>query len=160
MLVRKFEERDAGRVAQIIFESFRTFLGERMNGEKPESEQYWIECSYGESGYQQTRAFVAEENGTVIGYICVSANTKSGLGILQVIGVDPGVFAKGCGRALFEAAEAFWRERNMRKIYTCTSHINTRAQAFYKKMGFIEEGRLRDHFRKGVDEIQLAKFYK
>ena len=160
MPVRKFENRDAGRVAQIMFESFRSFLGERMRNGKPEPEEYWISCSRGETGHSITRAFVAEENGTVIGYICVSANTKSGLGVLHMIGVDPAVFAKGCGRALFEAAETFWRELHMRKIHTCTSHINTRAQAFYKKMGFVEEGRLRDHFFKGVDEIQLAKFYE
>ena len=30
---------------------------------------------------------------------------------------------------------------------------------FYKKLGFIEEGRLKDHFHKGLDEIQLGKFY-
>lgn len=161
MQVRKFEKGDAGRVAQIMFESFRTFLGERMRDDKPEPEERWISCSSGETtGHSITRAFVAEENGRIIGYICVSGDTKSGLGVLHVIGVDPTVFSKGCGRALFEAAEAFWRDLHMRKIYTCTSHINTRAQAFYKKMGFIEEGRLRDHFFKGVDEIQLAKFYE
>ena len=96
----------------------------------------------------------------MIGYLCVSANTKCGLGVLNVTGVDPDTFSKGCGRALFHAAESFWKELKMRKIYTCTSHINLRAQAFYKKMGFAEEGRLKDHFYKGVDEIQLAKFYE
>lgn len=160
MLVRKFENSDAGRVAKIMFESFRSFLGARMRSDKPESEQYWINSSSGENGHSVTRAFVAEENGVVIGYIRVSADTNSGLGILHVIGVDPSVFSQGCGRALFQAAETFWHDLHMRKIHTCTSHINIRAQAFYKKMGFVEEGRLRDHFFKGVDEIQLAKFYE
>ena len=160
MQVREFEERDAGQVARIMFESFRTFLGERMEKDAPESEAYWIRCSSGKTEHSVTRSFVAEDGGMVIGYLCVSANTKCGLGVLNVIGVDPDTFSKGCGRALFHAAESFWKELKMRKIYTCTSHINLRAQAFYKKMGFAEEGRLKDHFYKGVDEIQLAKFYE
>ena len=45
MQVREFEERDAGQVARIMFESFRTFLGERMEKDAPESEAYWIRCS-------------------------------------------------------------------------------------------------------------------
>lgn len=160
MQVREFEERDAGQVARIMFESFRTFLGERMEKDAPESEAYWIRCSSGKTEHSVTRSFVAEDGGRVIGYLCVSANTKCGLGVLNVIGVDQDTFSKGCGRALFHAAESFWKELKMRKIYTCTSHINLRAQAFYKKMGFAEEGRLKDHFYKGVDEIQLAKFYE
>lgn len=47
MQVREFEERDAGQVARIMFESFRTFLGERMEKDAPESEAYWIRCSSG-----------------------------------------------------------------------------------------------------------------
>ena len=135
MLVRDFEERDAGQVARIMFESFKTFLGERMKESRPEPEAYWIRCSSEKTERSITRSFVAETDGRVIGYLCVSADTRSGLGILHRIGVDPEVFARGCGRALFHAAELFWKELKMRKIYTCTSHI-------------------------GVDEIQLAKFYE
>ena len=51
------------------------------------------------------------------------------------------------------------QEKRMRKVYTCTSHINQRALAFYKSLGFEEEGLLKSHFFEGIDEIQLAKFY-
>lgn len=140
MQVREFEERDAGQVARIMFESFRTFLGERMEKDAPESEAYWIRCSSGKTEHSVTRSFVAEDGGRVIGYLCVSANTKCGLGVLNVIGVDPDTFSKGCGRALFHAAESFWKELKMRKIYTCTSHINLRAQAFYKRWDLPRRG--------------------
>jgi len=156
--IRRFEKRDAKSVARIMFESFKTFLGDRIK--EPETEEHWIQASSGSSPSFITRAWVAESEGKVVGYLCVTANLKRGLGTLNVIGVDPNCFAKGCGSALFAAADAFWRSHDMRKIYTCTSHINLRAQAYYKKMGFVEEGRLKDHFFDGVDEIQLAKFMK
>ncbi|OQA87898.1 MAG: putative acetyltransferase [Lentisphaerae bacterium ADurb.Bin242] len=156
--VRNFEERDAERVARIMFESFKTFLGDRIK--EPETPDYWIQCSTRDFAHSVTRSFVAESDGKVIGYLCATANTKNGLGTLNVIGVDPACFAQGCGSALFAAADAFWRGLGMRKIYTCTSHVNLRAQAYYKKMGFVEEGRLKDHFHEGIDEIQLSKFMK
>ena len=60
MQVREFEERDAGQVARIMFESFRTFLGERMEKDAPESEAYWIRCSSGKTEHSVTRSFVAQ----------------------------------------------------------------------------------------------------
>ena len=157
--IRPFEERDAAAVSRVMFESFRTFLGDRM-GDRPAPPDYWIRNAVRTGENLVGAAFVAEEAGQVIGFISVTANTRFGFGTLAEIGVDPAVFAKGTGRALFEAAEAFWKSHHLRKVTTCTSHINTRAQAYYARMGFHEEGRLKDHFFPGIDEIQLAKFYQ
>lgn len=158
LTVRKFEERDAARVAIIMFESFRAVFGD-MLGTSPKPESYWKEISFSECGGIIVTSFVAENEGSVVGYLRVSINPGNGLGVLEVIGVDPEKFSKGTGKALFAAAEEFWKQHNVRKVYTCTSHININAQAFYKKLGFVEEGRLKDHFHKGLDEIQLGKFY-
>ena len=157
--VRPFEEKDAARVAVIMFESFRSVFGD-MLGRTLKPESYWKEISHSKSGDSIITSFVAEKDGVVIGYLRVSINPGNGLGVLEVIGVDPSIFSKGTGKALFAAAEEFWKKHNIRKVYTCTSHINVNAQAFYKKLGFIEEGRLKDHFHKGIDEIQLGKFYE
>ena len=156
--VRKFEDRDAARVAVIMFESFKSVFGDLL-GKQPPPETYWKEISHSERGGTLTTSFVAETKNDVIGYLRVSINPGNGLGVLEVIGVDPENFSKGTGKALFAAAEEFWKQNNIRKVYTCTSHTNTNAQAFYKKLGFVEEGRLKDHFHKGYDEIQLGKFY-
>ena len=156
--IRKFEDRDAARVAVIMFESFRAVFGDLL-GTKPREESYWKEISHSNHGGVIMTSFVAELEQEVIGYLRVSVNPENGLGVLEVIGVDPHCFSRGTGKALFAAAEEFWKQNNIRKVYTCTSHINTNAQAFYKKLGFVEEGRLKDHFHKGLDEIQLGKFY-
>ena len=158
LTVRKFENRDAKRVSVIMFESFYSVFGDLL-GTEPRPESYWIEISHSNIGGNVMTSFVAEDGDQVIGYLRVSVNPSNGLGVLEVIGVDPNCFSKGAGRALFAAAEEFWKENHIRKVYTCTSHINDNAQAFYKKLGFVEEGRLKDHFFKGLDEIQLGKFY-
>ena len=157
--VRKFEEKDAPRVAEIMYESFKTVFKERWESEKKDNGDYWKANANKTALPQIMIGFVAEDEGTVVGFLHVEANLKRGLGILHSIGVDPACFAKGAGKAMVAEAERFWQEHRMRKIYTCTSHINQRALAFYKSLGFEEEGVLKSHFFDGIDEIQLAKFY-
>ena len=160
-IVRKFEERDAERVAEIMYESFKTVFKERWEKEKKDNGDDWKKNAHSATPTHIVTSFVAEQDdGTVIGFLNVDANLHRGLGILHSIGVDPNVFAKGVGKAMVAEAEKLWKENRMRKIYTCTSHINQRALAFYKSLGFEEEGLLKNHFFDGIDEIQLAKFYK
>ena len=158
LIVRKFEAKDAERVAVIMFESFRSVFGD-LHGTEPKPAAYWAEISHSETCGGIMTSFVAEEDGNVIGYMRVSINPENGLGILEVAGVDPASFSKGIGSALFAASEEFWKQHNIRKAYTCTSHINHKALAYYKRMGFAEEGHLKEHFNRGIDEIQLGKFY-
>lgn len=158
--VRKFEERDAERVAEIMYESFKTVFKERWESEKKGNGDSYKKCVHNETPTSVTTAFVAEQDGKVIGFLHIDANLHRKLGILHSIGVDPNVFARGVGKAMVAEAEKLWRKHRMRKIYTCTSHINQRALAFYKSLGFEEEGVLKSHFFDGIDEIQLGKFYK
>lgn len=159
IIVRNFEKKDADRAAEIIFESFKGVFKERWSEEQRESAAQWQNKVYTETPSLITATFVAEENDMVIGVLHISANIRFGLGILHCIGVDPGFAGKGVGKALAAEAELLWKKHRMRKVYTCTSHINTKALRYYKSLGFIEEGVLKNHFFEGIDEIQLAKFY-
>ena len=158
--VRKFEERDAERAAEIMYESFKTVFKERWGKEEKGNGESLKRCVHTETPTSISTAFVAEQEGKVIGFLHIDANIQRGLGILHSIGVDPNVFAKGVGKAMVAEAEKLWKQHRMRKVYTCTSHINQRALAFYKSLGFEEEGLLKSHFFDGIDEIQLGKFYK
>ena len=160
LTVRDFQPEDAAAVSQIMYESFRSYLGDRIDTPSPRPAQYWIDCSTPcRNAEVETRAFVGELDGQVVGYISVTALLLRRLGVLNRVGVDVNCFGHGIGSALFQAADKFWRERRMRKVHTCVSSINPRALAYYKKQGFHEEGILRDHFFPGVDEHQMALFY-
>ena len=152
--VREFEDRDAARVAEILFVGFLPVFGDYMTQKEPDPPESVIAGAH-MPGHQ---AWVAEVDGAVVGYLLVSADCRHGLGTLQVIAVDPACAIRGVGSALMAPAEEFWKERKMRKIATCVASINPKAQAFYRRHGFVAEGTLKDHFFAGVDEICLAKF--
>ena len=158
--IREFRDADAAMASVVYFESFKTFLGERMETDAPRPAEFWRKSMrHTRTDDYESVSFVAEEEGRIIGCITVDASLKRGLGSLVRIGVLPGSGGKGVGRMLFLAADRFWRERKMRKVATCVSSINPGALRFYQSCGFHVEGTLKDHFFKGVDENQLALFY-
>ena len=159
MRIRKFRPEDSKQASRVMVKAFMTFLGDFAS----EKELKYLTPSALKKmsrarGYgSQTLSYVAEEKGKIIGYTRVTAS-RTGLGSLEVIGVDPDYFRKGAGTKLMEASEKFWKRKNLRKISTCVSAHNRRALIYYIKHGFIPEGYRRDHFRVGVDEIILGKF--
>ncbi len=157
MEVREFRAEDAADVSRILFESFKTFLGDRMANEKPRPPEELAKSAGGtHSALGHGQSFVAVLDDKVVGYIAVSVDLVRRIGTLGVIGVDPATMAHGAGTALFQAAYKFWMSYDVNKIYTCTSSINTRAQRYYARMGFVEEGRRSRHFFGDVDELSLV----
>ena len=158
--VRRFVDADAEAVSRIMFDSFMLFLAEHMQGESPKPPEYWRNAVNRLDGDSEIAGFVAEDGGKAVGFLLARAMKKNGLGALEVIGVAPECVSAGVGTALFREAEAFWKGLRMRKVYTCVSAHNTRALMFYLKRGFRPEGVQREHFHPGVDEINLAIFYR
>lgn len=156
--VRLFKDDDAETLSRIQFDSFKTFLGDRVT--EMVAPETWRDTAAVKNDKCENAIFVAEQDNLVVGFLSAGADLRHGLGVLNVVGVDPQCHAKGIGSALFAAAENFWIERKMRKVWTCVSSINTKAQIYYLKQGFRPEGLWRDHFHQGIDEILLAKFYK
>ena len=63
---------------------------------------------------------------------------------LSSIHVSEDMRHHGIGRALFEAAKAWARERGARKLYIC-AHSAVESQAFYKSMGCVEAAEPEPH---------------
>ena len=158
--IREFQSGDAAEASVVVFESFKSFLKERMEYDAPRPAEFWLQSmQHSASEDHENISFVAVKDDRVIGCISIAAALKRRLGTLVRIGVMPECAGAGVGRMLFEAAEKFWQERNVRKIHTCVSSINPTALKFYQRCGFHVEGILKDHFFEKVDEYQLAKFY-
>ena len=69
--------------------------------------------------------------------------------------------AQGTGAALFatfEILEKAFNELKLNKVYLDVLKTNKRAIAFYKKVGFIQEGEFRNHFKKNDKFIDLLWF--
>jgi len=77
-------------------------------------------------------------------------------GYIKVIAIVPNWRGKGYGGQLLEFSE----ERIFRdypNVFLCVSSFNLNAQDFYQKMGYDQEGELKDYLIEGQSEILLRK---
>lgn len=112
--------------------------------------------------------FVAEDNGKIIGIATwlIHGLPKHQLAELDRIAVLPEQRGKGVAQELFryliQDIDKFYKAQNskLRKLYLMTHSSNARAQAFYKKLGFMHEATLKDHYYKGEDEFVFSMFFE
>lgn len=102
----------------------------------------WIEQSIAGIGPDQA-VFVAHDTQSgCVGFVGVARNVnftgeeQAYVGELAVAGEAEG---KGVGRALLESAEGWARERGYGLVVLDTGAANTRARAFYSRLGYAEE---------------------
>jgi len=84
-----------------------------------------------------------------------NGTTQFGIGIY-----DPSYIGRGYGREAIELLLGWaFHVQNWRRVWLTTLACNERAIRAYRKLGFVEEGRLREHaFFAGeyVDELQMG----
>jgi len=82
---------------------------------------------------------VAEDNGSVIGYLLYHFGFDSDTAVpnLHIVDlyVDVSARRRGAGRALMAAAARIARERDAQELIWSVYHANTLATAFYEKLG-------------------------
>jgi putative acetyltransferase len=82
--------------------------------------------------------------------------------LLTTFAVDPTLHATGLARAIVERLIAQLPAQGVRRLELSAEADNTRAIAFYEKLGFQHEGRLRAAYRRATDahdcdEVMMAK---
>ncbi len=160
--IRKFKDEDAEAVADLIYDSYRSFLSERLGDRFEELCPRLSADHYRQTALHRTEdveriSFVAEEDGKLVGFLQAEARAF-GLGSLNLVATAPGSAGKGIGSRLFEEAYQFWTERRLRKIITSVAACNKTALAYYLRHDFVPEGYRKAHFFPGVDDIELARF--
>ncbi|CQR58720.1 GNAT family N-acetyltransferase [Paenibacillus riograndensis] len=105
---------------------------------------------------------VALKDGELCGYVgfgCPSG-MESNRHVCEVnIAVHPKFQRMGIGGQLIEAIKSHAAENRIRKLRLRVLSCNEPALAFYRKCGFVEEGRLREEFFLGgryVDEVFMS----
>ncbi|NCU18442.1 GNAT family N-acetyltransferase [Pallidibacillus pasinlerensis] len=128
----------------------------------PSSIYYESVEEYG-NNHAEGSQFVAEIAGSVAGYIGFRHPTplETNRHVLELdIGIHPDFQRKGVGKALMNFIESWARTNGIRKITVRVLDTNPTAISFYKKNGFVEQGRLVDEFfinGKYVDDLFLYK---
>ncbi|MGN7762156.1 N-acetyltransferase family protein [Paenibacillus sp. 22594] len=105
---------------------------------------------------------VALQDGELCGYVgfgCPSG-MESNRHVCEVnIAVHPRFQRQGIGRELIQAIKSHAAENGIRKLRLRVLSCNEPALAFYRKCGFVEEGRLHEEFYlrgRYVDEVFMS----
>ncbi len=100
---------------------------------------------------------VAEESGTLAGYLLVLYRPRSKLARLYSIAVAPQLRRRGLGPLLLNAAEDAARRRGRRVMRLEVHRDNRRAIACYEKSGYRLFGRRPGYYDDGGDALRFEK---
>ncbi len=101
--------------------------------------------------------FIAEENGKTIG--CIRASIVDlDLAEIRQICVDESHRNRGIANELLQNAVDLLKKKKMRKVLARSKADNAQAKRLFEKAGFEQEGYFKEHYRKGIDIVQMAKF--
>ena len=103
------------------------------------------------AGWRLDGTTVAVAGGAVVGQVHIEAS-RFGFGELGMM-VAAEWRGRGVGTALVAAALDAARGRGLHKVTLGVFPHNEAAIALYRKFGFVEEGRLRNHIRRASGEL-------
>lgn len=104
--------------------------------------QSWLESSIAHHGTETTVFIAEDEQGERHGFATVSRNrhfTGVGQAYIGELAVSEAAEGRGVGKALVAACEQWAREQGYPILVLDTGAANTRARAFYQRLGFLEE---------------------
>lgn len=104
--------------------------------------QAWVQNSIAQVGRGDAALLVAEADGKVAGFVSVSEREHWSGERDAYIGelvVRADVEGRGIGATLVDAASTWARQRELANLTLETGTANTRARAFYGRLGFVEE---------------------
>ena len=100
---------------------------------------------------------VSEDKDKIIG--CIRASIVNlDLAEIRTLCVDEPYRKQGIATELLENAIDLLEKKKMRKVVARSKADNTTAIKLFEKMGFKQEGYFREHYRKGIDVVQMSKF--
>jgi ribosomal protein S18 acetylase RimI-like enzyme len=98
------------------------------------------------------QAWVLEDAGRIVAILVLEEQADSFL--LDNIAVRPECQGSGHGRTLMTFAETEARQRGWREILLYTHALMTENQALYRRLGYVETGRVTE---KGFDRVYMSK---
>lgn len=95
-----------------------------------------------------TKVFIVEtKQQEAVGYVLLKDLDHKNRQVEIGIHLDPAHHGKGYGKDAFQTLARYcFAELNMHRVYLQVFGFNERAAGLYRKLGFVEEGRLRECF--------------
>ena len=148
VVVRRAVEEDF----DAVFELFEAVAGEGrwIGAEAPVDRDRRREHFLGTIEAPRAVTFVADLDGLIVGDLFVSR--QFGVAELGML-VRDGHRGRGIGSALMEACIEWCRSSGAHKVVLTVFPHNAAARALYRKHGFVEEGRLRRHYRRANGDL-------
>lgn len=97
--------------------------------------------------------FLAEHDHRILGFI--AASFVLDVAEIENIAVAAMQQRSGVGTALIHALRTWATERNLQKLQLEVSAANTPARAFYRALGFVEQGLRPHYYPSGEDAILM-----
>ena len=147
MIVRVYQSNDLEELKRITVEAFDGLaLDQRVEehlGVLHGHDWRWRKARQIEEDVAANRAgvFVAEEDGTILGYITTVLDREAGKGRIPNLAVLSDARSKGLGRKLIEHALDYFRREGMSYAMIETMAYNEIGNHLYPACGFIEVGR-------------------
>lgn len=106
---------------------------------------------------------IENEQGAIVGYMCYGPTPMTeGVADLYWMAVHPGKHRQGYGKALIQWLEKAVQEKKGRLIVIETSSRDKYATTrnFYRRLGYLENARIRDFYCPGDDLLIYCKYLK
>lgn len=130
IIIREAKTKDSEAIAKLGIQ-----LGKEVTAEEIEKRLKEMDSDT----LQET--FVAEENGTILGWVNVTAYNEILSGTQARIGglvVDINTRGKGIGRKLMEKTEEWARDKGSKSMKLSSNTKRTEAHTFYEKIGYTK----------------------
>lgn len=144
-MIRPAQPEEADTIRDIVHTAYRHYIPRIGKPPGPMQDDYARRVA-------DDQAWVFEDAGRIIGILILEQNDEGFL--LDNIAVAPHAQGGGCGRTLIAFAEAEGRRRGYCEIRLYTHALMTENQALYKRLGFVETGRVTE---KGFERVYMTK---
>ena len=147
MLIRDFQPSDLPVLSKIDKACF------------PADVSYSKEELAGYIAHRSARTWVAEEDGSIVGFVVVTREPAR-IGHIITIDVMEGCRCRGVGRGLMNAAESWARKARLQIVYLETAEDNLAAQAFYERRGYRKVDKVERYYNNGQAAWVMVKHLK
>lgn len=150
LAIRRLKDRDMDAAAGLLTEYWKE---REVAASKRAARSFIEEGHVSATVYEET--FLAELDGKPIGVLGLAVS-EGGLAKIRTFFMHPAHRGKGNGEAFLSFMLALIEQSKVRKV---TVHAFPETKQLYARLGFQQEGLLKDHYRKGEHVVLMSRFF-